>query len=654
MDEDLFTPEMRQQLKLEIEQLAGEGYGRDDLVQYAKGFKDGFGTSTPAGLAGKVVQGVTLGYGDEIKGAVRAPFTGNGRLYETARARGQLARAQRDAPITSTGLEVAGSLAPAIAGGAGLAGVLGRAGSLGGNIARGAAAGAVAGGVYGSGNAVGGPEARAAGAIPGALVGGAVGGAMVPATELGLAAARRVVAALTQRGGDAQAGRALRTAIEETVAPGTPGAAMQPADYARTIAERARQAQAGGTPLTMAEAVGQQGVDLLESAAQAPGPGREAILQQLGERQMAQPGRLVDALRTSSGVTEGSLDQKLATAAERGATARPLYESLGGIDVPDDVMRPFWSFLQTRAGKSAYRRAAEFAEQAKLRGEPFGELPTFEQVTKGARLTVGEADVILQGLEATAERKMTAGMAPGTKAATKDSINYNKTADYLRGLLKKRVPEFEQARAAWAGPTQFIQAIDKGAKALGMDLDTFKTVFGKASAAEQEGMKIGLVNALKSDLEQFAAGPTADASRNLARRYAVREKLRMALGPQADDLLRTIDTEATTSATAAQTMGNSATARRLAAAEALGDEQMTGLPTSPQGILSRIVGKLDEVAMRNTRNAIARLGLTTDPDEIEQLVQAIMSAPPGRPRGTISGAVVGGSAGAGAAALADR
>ena len=68
-------------------------------------------------------------------------------------------------------------VAAVLQGGAGLAGVLGRASSLSGNIARGAAAGAAAGAAYGSGNEVGGLEARAAGAIPGALVGGAVGAA---------------------------------------------------------------------------------------------------------------------------------------------------------------------------------------------------------------------------------------------------------------------------------------------------------------------------------------------------------------------------------------------------------------------------------------------------------------------------------------------
>ena len=631
-------PDLRRQVMLDMQQLASDGYGEQDIRDYALGFKEGYGTASPVGMAGKVVQGLALGYGDEIKGVVRSAFTDKSRLYETARARGQLARAGRDAPITSAGLEVAGSVAPAVLGGLGL---VGRAATLGGNIARGAAAGALQGGIYGSGEQVGGVESRLAGAVPGAIAGGVVGGAVVPVAELGLAAGRRVGAALSQRGGEAQARRAFRTALDET------------GDSALNIRARMEQARgnAAGTPMTMAEAIGQQGTDLLETAAQAPGAGREAIVRQLGERQQAQPERLVNALRRTSGVDRGAVDSIEAARRARSNAARPLYEQLGGIDAPDDVMQNMRLFLQSRAGRAAYRRAADFAEQAQVRGEPFGALPSLQSVLDGARLTAGEADVILQGLEATAERKMLPGAIPGARNASKESIAYNRTADMLRGQMQRSIPEFERARAAWAGPSQFIDAIKQGDKALGMDLDTFRTVWRGSNAAQQDGIRVGLVNALKADLEQFAAGETADASRNLARRFAVREKLRLTLGEQADELMRAIDAEAQTSRAASQALGNSATARRQAAAQAMGDEAMSNVPTSPHGILGRIIGRLDEFARRNTRNSIARLGLTTDPHEAEALVQSILTQTPNRPSGAVPGAFLGGPAGVASATV---
>lgn len=635
----LLDSDQRRQLELDVAQLSKDGYGETEIHDYLQGYKEGITNKTPTGLAGKVVQGMLLGYGDEARGLAQSFVTGKSRLYETAKARGMLARTGKDAPGTSLGLEVAGSVAPSILGGIGITGLLGRAGSLAGNIGRGAFAGAVEGGTYASGNEVGSAAPRLAAAIPGALVGGAVGGAVVPAAELVLGTSRRVGAALFPRAAESQATRALRTAIEESGANPT------------TIAARMREAQAGGTPLTLAEGIGQQGTDLLESAAQAPGPGRAQIVQQIGERQMDQPRRLTDALTRASGVTEGSVDTIQAAQKARSAAARPLYQQLGGVDMPEQVMTNFRSFLNTNAGRSAYRRAADFAQQAAVRGDPNGALPPLKSILDGGRLTAAEADTILQGLEAAAERKMTPSVLPGGRADTKDSISYNQTARFLRQLLEKNVPEFEKARSAWAGPSQFISAVGQGEKALGMDLDTFRSVWRKASTAEQEGIKVGLINSLKSDMAQFAAGPTADASRNLARRFAVREKLSMTLGDQADELLRAIDTEATSSATASQTLGNSATARRQAAAEAMGEEPITGMPTSAGGVISRILGHLDQFAQRRTREAVARLGLTTDPAQAEALVQSIVSAPPARPRGTIPGAILGGPAGAAAGSI---
>jgi hypothetical protein len=635
----LLDDDQRRQLELDVETLANDGYDEPALRDYVQGFKEGYTNKSPIGLAGKVAQGALLGYGDELKGVVRSTFTGKSRLYETARGRGQLARAGTDSPNVSLGLEVAGSIAPSILTGIGTVGALGRAASWYGNVGRGAVAGAVEGGTYASGNETGGLAERGAAAIPGAIVGGALGGAVVPVASAVLGTARRAGAAMFPGAAESHAQRALRTAIEESGANPT------------TVGARMGQAAADGTPMNLAEGIGQQGVDLLEAAAQAPGPGRAAIVQQIGERQMAQPERLANALRRTSGVTEGSLDTALAARQARGEAARPNYAALGGVDLPDDIAGNFRAFLSTPAGRSAYRRAAEFSQQAALRGEPFGNLPSLRQIMDGARLTAGEADVILQGLEATAERKMTAGLTPGARVDTKESINYSKTAEWLRNAMVKRVPEFEKARSEWAGPTQFIESIREGEKALSWDLDTFKTKWRKANTAQQQGMSIGFINSLKSDMEQFAAGPTADASRNLAKRHAVRDKLRLTVGEQADDLLRAIDGEAVTSKTANQVLGNSATPRRLAAKEALDEEPMQGLPTSAGGVVSRIVGYLDQMAQRRTREAIARLGLTTNPEEAAQLVQQILSAPPARHRGTIPGAMLGGPAGAFAGAV---
>ena len=104
-------------LRLDIETLAKDGAGEPEIRDYVRGFKDGLTTTGLNTAVQPFLQGATLGYGDEAKGAVQSLMTGNSRLFETARARGQLARAREDRPITSGATEIAGSMAPSVAGG---------------------------------------------------------------------------------------------------------------------------------------------------------------------------------------------------------------------------------------------------------------------------------------------------------------------------------------------------------------------------------------------------------------------------------------------------------------------------------------------------------------------------------------------------------
>ena len=47
----------RRQLEAELTQLQSEGYSRDELVGYVKGFKEGYTAAQPFGALGKVAQG---------------------------------------------------------------------------------------------------------------------------------------------------------------------------------------------------------------------------------------------------------------------------------------------------------------------------------------------------------------------------------------------------------------------------------------------------------------------------------------------------------------------------------------------------------------------------------------------------------------------
>ena len=98
-----------------------------------------------------------------------------------------------------------------------------------------------------------------------------------------------------------------------------------------------------------------------------------------------------------------------------------------------------------RCRQGGLRKAAQAAQQAAHRGDPGGSLPSFEAITKGARLTAGEADTLLQGLETFAENKMEAPMFPGGKLIeTKESYPFSQhrqTTARIDGQAHSRIRE---------------------------------------------------------------------------------------------------------------------------------------------------------------------------------------------------------------------
>lgn len=179
------------------------------------------------GILDSIMNGITLGYGDEVRALDAAVMgeTPEGEYFDYSRPfweRYDVAKAaeekQRKAfkeerPVTSTVAEIGG----AVATGGGLARqgatLMGRGGSVAKNVGLGAAEGAAYGGVYGSGEA---PEGRrlegfAQGAGMGALTGGAV---TLGAQKFAQALARRgaIKAAPSREALRGRAGAAAETA----------------------------------------------------------------------------------------------------------------------------------------------------------------------------------------------------------------------------------------------------------------------------------------------------------------------------------------------------------------------------------------------------------------------------------------------------------
>lgn len=134
-------------------------------------------------------QGLTLGFGDELAAAARAPF-GSGSIAENYASalegeRGALKQYRENYPIESTLYEVGGAVVPAIfSGGAAAPVSAARAAGALGSAVRGGVSGAKMGAAYGFGSGEGGFVDRAANLGVQGAIGGVAGGALGAAGSL--------------------------------------------------------------------------------------------------------------------------------------------------------------------------------------------------------------------------------------------------------------------------------------------------------------------------------------------------------------------------------------------------------------------------------------------------------------------------------------
>lgn len=147
----------------------GEALGKNFFTSKAaaEGLTEGGRAATRA-----TAQGLLFGFGDEAEAMAAAKLKGTSYEEEIGRIRGEMEQAREETGGLTTGLEVASSLIPGVAG----AKAAMQAGTTLGRIGRGVGIGALQSGAAGAGAAEGGVGQRAIGAGVGAGIGGVTGG----------------------------------------------------------------------------------------------------------------------------------------------------------------------------------------------------------------------------------------------------------------------------------------------------------------------------------------------------------------------------------------------------------------------------------------------------------------------------------------------
>lgn len=598
------------------------------------------GDTLSAGLRGQIMQGVTLGMGDEFNAASRSfpgwvanLVMGNTPLSDVSKAFGledgqsELNKAYTDRlaaeradlsaykdahPVAALGGEALGSMVAAPAGalnalraGTEVALPMAKSGArMAGDLLKN---GATMGAISGAGNAEGGASDRLAGALTGAAVGGTLGVAVPAAISGGGRVLGWAGSALGLRNADKAAeNKVLQALARDGVTPD-----QLPGRFAAT-----------DKPLGLLDVGGENTLGLARAAAGTPGTARQVAADMLEGRQAGQVSRLGEDIRTNV-APQGYHDEAAALIAQRNADAAALY--------PEAMStKPVWServqqFLDDPITKHGLRQGLEIQRlEALARGEKFNPLDY-------AITGFNEAgDPILAGVPnmrtLNTVKKGLDNILEGYRDSTTGRLALDergRAVDEVRraflGEVDSLNPDYAAARQAWAGPTRARDVMQRGRDFANMDAPDIAREVARMSDADREFYQIGVAQALRDRLYRDTAQPGQNAALRISGE-GLNEKLAAALGKdKADALLGRVKTEADMTGRRNFVRGGSQTANKQADAADMSVDtsvlanllrgDLKGAAISTAGAAVRRASGLTP----STANSLAGLLYETDP-----------------------------------------
>jgi hypothetical protein len=511
-----------------------------------------------AGLTRRLLHGATLGADNTILAAADTPFemyrqgTWNpmeGYNYGKAREDRITDEARKNTGVLGDVAEMAGGAATGLGltrGGVTLARYLAPDAGLVARTAASAGDAAGLGGVAGfnEGNGLG---ERLTNAAKGAGTGLAVGAALPVAATI----AKSVASPITSN---------LRALInpEGYATSQIARAVHESGQTPQQLGQRVADANAEGTPLTLADALGNPGQRMLSTVTRAPGQGRTEAIDFLNNRQAGQGRRVTNALsegfdtRMTPEQLEGHMtDARSAQAdADYGAVrddANPVDVS-NVIDHIDQHLKPF-GVPHDRISPDgitgrmlAYRRMLA-GDATNLDGSSAGGLNDFN-AAQGVRNDL--SDEVQKAVRAGENNK---------------ARLLNGVLRHLDSSLEDASPGFRQANADFRGASQDVDAIAQGRTAAtrGRTEDTIPA-FNALRPRGQQAFRTGYADPLIANTQ--GAAMTANKARPLMN-DAFRDEAAV-IAPRNTQMQRKISNENTMFETRNQALGNSKTAENFA------------------------------------------------------------------------------------------
>lgn len=604
----------------------------DDKDGQAKPDPDPLSTyEETTGLGRYLLQGATLGFGDEILAGIRAPFTDETYGEELDYERGVMDRYKGQRPGVSLGAEIAGGLV--VPGGA-ASQFIRRGGNLLARTARSSGVGSAYGGLYGFGTGEGDASSRLESAGEGAVSGAVVGAAVPPALSAGRAGMNRLA-----EGGRALAGRVsprLNTVPEDYVNRTLARAGMTPSQ-ARQAYERNQAATRFGAnsearlPETIADIGGRTTQRAgYAVASQASGASRIAE-RSLQTRQEGQYARLNDLVRRALNVKSKDFGRTVTRLTdEQKRLAGPAYREAFAKAPPINIGTALLGWEMKAARMAGSRREA--LEKA------IGEFRN--KFTRGGRsvrsrreslVTLRQIDDAKQAIDDQISAAKRAGRSNEVRLLTEFKNDIVKIADDATTVQTDKGPQslYAKARSIYSSRAEMKDALEEGRKFLRGDGEMTVKAFRALPQGEKTMFRLGVAREIQ---KQLGGKKLGDDMTLLFRRPNVREVLDEMFPRKSANINRRaqfdrlVDAEQRMSATRNKVLAGSETAERLAS-------QMDFSRMSAFGRFIQRSGGLGAAAMEAFGQGIQKLTRMREADSI-RVARMLFSTNPARIRQT--------------------
>ena len=588
VDKLLANPDVK---PAEINQyLNQEGYTASRFKGAAENYAKAKGATSTYGNIEAGIQGLTFGFGDEFEAVIKT--LKNKKPYEQNLAAVQFAKQEYEAesPYQAMASEVAGSLPLAFAAGAGAvnvaskipaaANLLSKIPSSFSTVAGVSGAGAASGALTGAGTAQEGERGMGAqkGAVQGAILAPVVlggikaGGATTKAVaeKLGIPdLAKTIVDAtkdipivknITGKTADffGMSGDAVQRKADTKIIQ-----ALQRDGFTlpqiRGVMDEIRAS--GYKPETIMEFGGKATKQLGETVASYPGA--RVVAENLAEERKSGAGnRILTDFQKAFQVDADPMEIANNVIKLRQSSSAPLYKTayekdalIGGQSIDKLMQDPAFKRAYDRADRLAQREVDEAGNivgmklpDLKESGNVF-DLKTIDRIKRGIDAEINYSKLPTSGLEKTEV----------------DSIK-NLRSVFMKNVDEQAPDEYKQARQAFAGQSEILDAIENGKNFFDIDARQLKQIYNKLSPSEKDGFSVGAYDAIRTKIQTGADG--VDMVRRTFGSTEKKDQIKELIGTDAfDTLTKQLNREKAIRSTDIQITGGSPTQRRTEAAK---------------------------------------------------------------------------------------